>query len=257
MAFQPKFRHRGTNRIQTIHLRSAGFLVLASLMTWPITQVSAFQSSSSAELSLEIDRAEQSIMELPLLEGPSPGDGSFSSLNAPQTTEGTELESVIEPPMSPGELEVAPGPAIQGEVVPPPILVEPQQFEDGLWMEESPIMPPKSPSVERHKPALPNRAVLGVYGTMVDGWGFKISAVATGSAAARMKIEPGDVIVKINGTSVTSVNSIQQQLRRSIESNGGTGTILIDNVRSRVKTSCQHSGSVRTCLRFQTIRFRL
>lgn len=109
-------------------------------------------------------------------------------------------------------------------------------------------------------PAAPvSRPTLGVVGRPIEGWGFEIQSVVPGSVAARMRLEPGDVILAVNGKRSCSAASITQQLLYSTGHRDGQGVVLIDNVRARqartVKT-CRGSYSAPSRLRFQKIGFQ-
>ena len=111
------------------------------------------------------------------------------------------------------------------------------------------------------KPALPvSKPTLGVMGQPVEGWGFAVQSVLPNSPAARMRLEPGDVILSVNGERVCSANSITSQLLYSDSQQSGTGVLVIDNVRFRSNVTvrtCRGSYSRPSKKRFQKIRFQL
>ncbi len=155
-------------------------------------------------------------------------------------------EPALLPPMTGQEPEIAPGhehslesPSESAIITPPAALPE------------TPTQPPLVPETH-HRPRLtPQRPQLGVAGAIVPHWGFRIVEVLPGSAAERMQLEPGDVILNINGHTVCSVAAIVRELNQSVGHYGGQGVIIIDNVRGR-----NHCGTSRAA-RFVWLKFRL
>ena len=72
------------------------------------------------------------------------------------------------------------------------------------------------------------RGYLGVMATMMYGSGLRIDSVNPGSAAERMGLETGDVILGVNGTAVRSIDQFQQNLGQS----GGHVNLTVRNVRN-------------------------
>ena len=225
-----------------------------------MTQAAQGQSQPKLESPRSVDSSEvqESLTvneELPpFLEMPDQGDELDSDIEL-FTSQG---ESVVIEPMSPEELQLAPrleGP--QANMPDEIIVVEPNQslipsaeqtfgLGDAQTVPELRLFPPDTSQL--HPRSLP-RPQLGVVGEVVRGWGFKIVDVIPGTAAARMQLERGDVILKINGQCVSSVNSIEQQLLRSVGEFSGQGVIKIDNVRGR--TRCGASSTRFLWLKFQ------
>ena len=182
----------------------------------------------------------------PALEAPRLGDKIDSNIEL-FTSEG---EPVVIKPMSPEDLQLAPGLEAPGRGMPDEIVVvEPEQpllpeveqamLELGEYRPTAPLLGTQN---------LP-RPQLGVAGELVRGWGVKIVEVIPGSVAARMQLERGDVILNINGRCVSSIRSIEQQLLRSAGEFGGQGIIKIDNVRGR--TRCGTASNRFLWLKFQ------
>jgi len=80
---------------------------------------------------------------------------------------------------------------------------------------------------------------LGVTGTVVSNWGFKISTVQPYSAAARMGLERGDVIKSINHQHIDCLSSFKRALRDAAGYNNGHLKLKVDNVRARIGLSHQ------------------
>ena len=181
----------------------------------------------------------------PVLEAPRLGDQIDSNIEL-FTSEG---EPVVVKPMSPEDLQLAPGLEAPGGMPDEIVVVEPEQ----------PLLPEVEqamPELGEYRPTAPllgtqnlPRPQLGVAGELVRGWGFKIVEVIPGSVAARMQLERGDVILNINGQCVSSISSIEQQLSRSAGEFGGQGVIKIDNIRGR--TRCGTSSKRFLWLKFQ------
>ena len=74
---------------------------------------------------------------------------------------------------------------------------------------------------------------LGVTGTIVANWGFKISSVQPYSAAARMGLERGDVIKFINHERIDCLHAFKNAIRKAANYNNGYLRLTVDNVRAR------------------------
>ena len=199
---------------------------------------------------------EMSIFETPELEGPSVLDES-SKLANPSDREIQEQPPITQQATPSQEWKNTEGAILTEETSLPPIVIESPAIDEIPWTENPTSPRIESPSPEYNNQSQPSPIFLGILGTMEDGWGFKIRAVMKGSAAESMKLEPGDVIVLVNGERVTSHQVIKQQLRLSMLQNSGKGMVFIDNVRGRATNNCKHSGAVQCGLRFQSIRFQL
>lgn len=116
------------------------------------------------------------------------------------------------------------------------------------------IAPPTSSGSSTSKSA--RGPYLGALGRIVPGWGFVIKAVVPDSAAARMQLEPGDVILSINGRRATSMKRIYWELSRSSSEFGGKGLVYIDNVRGR-QQRCGYRGTLSGQERFLLLKFTL
>ena len=80
---------------------------------------------------------------------------------------------------------------------------------------------------------------LGVTGSIVAHWGFKISSVEPYSAAARMGLERGDVIKSINHQRIDCLQSFKNAIRNAANYNNGHLKLKVDNVRARIGLSHQ------------------
>jgi S1-C subfamily serine protease len=61
----------------------------------------------------------------------------------------------------------------------------------------------------------PNKAEFGVTGEAIEGQGIRVVAIARGSPAALVGLDPGDVILDINGKPVRTMNEYQEAIRKS------------------------------------------
>jgi membrane-associated protease RseP (regulator of RpoE activity) len=196
--------------------------------------------------SLESHESSAPALELPPhLETVAPRDEIDSDIEL-FTNQG---EPVAIEPMSPEELESAPALNSPPKNKPAVNVVEPEQ---PLLPELEPAMPDLRDDLSYAplpEPRYLNRPQLGVAGKLIRGWGFHIAEVFPGSAAERMQLERGDVILNINGQCISSIRSIEQQLARSAGEFEGQGIIKIDNVRGR--TRCRTSQNRFLWLKFQ------
>lgn len=74
-----------------------------------------------------------------------------------------------------------------------------------------------------------NAPRLGFWGTWIPGQGVVVKRVFPGSFAAKYGIEPGDMIVEVNGRRVTSQASYYQALSQSRYTR--IANVLVKNVR--------------------------
>jgi len=93
--------------------------------------------------------------------------------------------------------------------------------------------PPPAPTL-RFAPSQPHIAPphqyrLGLYGHMAYGRGMVVDSVPWGTPASRTGLEPGDVIVRINGRWIQSDHDYFQALRYC----GGVCRLLVQDVRGR------------------------
>jgi len=94
--------------------------------------------------------------------------------------------------------------------------------------------PPPAPTL-RFAPPTPHIAPphhqyrLGLYGHMQYGHGMVVDSVPWGTPASRTGLEPGDVIVRINGRWIQSDHDYFQALRYC----GGVCNLLVQDVRGR------------------------
>lgn len=72
---------------------------------------------------------------------------------------------------------------------------------------------------------------LGFNGQMIYGYGMKIVSLNWGSAAQRAGLEPGDVIVKINGRKIKSQWDYNQALQSAANYQYGRVNMKVRNVR--------------------------
>ena len=86
---------------------------------------------------------------------------------------------------------------------------------------------------------------LGVTGSIVAHWGFKISSVEPYSAAARMGLERGDVIKSINHQRIDCLQSFKNAIRNAANYNNGHLKLKVDNVRARIGLSHQRIVTVK------------
>ncbi len=203
------------------------------------------ESSGSVAESTEVEELSTPLQDMPVLEAPDRGDKLDSDIEI----FGSQGESVVIEPMSPEDLQSAPGLAAPGEVEPDEIIVGEPEYT-------LPEVEQAMPTLRGYRPAAPltgrqnlPHPQLGVAGELVPGWGFRVTHVLPGSAAARMQLERGDVILNINGRCVSSIRSIEQQLLRSAGEFEGQGIIKIDNVRGR--TRCGAASKRFLWLKFQ------
>jgi len=80
---------------------------------------------------------------------------------------------------------------------------------------------------------------LGVTGSIIAHWGFKISSVEPHSAAARMGLERGDVIKFINHKRIDCLQTFKNALQNAASYNNGHLRLTVDNVRARLGQSHQ------------------
>lgn len=80
---------------------------------------------------------------------------------------------------------------------------------------------------------------LGVTGTIVPNWGFKVSTVQLHSAAARMGLERGDVIKFIGHQRIDCLQALKDALQHAASYNNGRLRLTVDNVRARQGLSHQ------------------
>ena len=93
---------------------------------------------------------------------------------------------------------------------------------------------------------------LGVTGSIIAHWGFKISTVEPHSAAARMGLERGDVIKFINHKPIDCLHAFKEALRSAASYNNGHLRLTVDNVRARLGLSHQRIVVVRGSLFAET-----
>lgn len=74
---------------------------------------------------------------------------------------------------------------------------------------------------------------LGFNGQMIHGYGMKVINVNWGSAAKRAGLEPGDIIVKINGQWIRSQWDYNQALQNAANYNWGKVSMKVQNVRHK------------------------
>lgn len=104
-----------------------------------------------------------------------------------------------------------------------------------------PIVPPPVTN-----PATPR---LGFMGHMQRNWGMVVDSVNSGSTAAWMGLERGDMIVRINGRQINSDRSYQESLWSAVRFQNGKVTVTVVDVRTgrtaqrtgRIHSSFEHS----------------
>lgn len=74
-----------------------------------------------------------------------------------------------------------------------------------------------------------SQPLLGFTAHMEYGWGLQVDHVHYGSAAHRLGLEPGDVVVKVNNTPIRSLNDYYRAVRYS----GGRVRLLVDDINGR------------------------
>ena len=128
-----------------------------------------------------------------------------------------------------------------------------EPYSEADRAETNPSIPAPPPSILlKPKTTTPQ---LGIIGKLVPGYGFAIAEVLPGSAAAKMKLETGDIILNINGRSIDSIETIQRELIRSQGHFAGEGLIRIDNIRARLQSKCNPNKPHPT--RFIWLRFQM
>ena len=243
-----------------------------------IVQESApFQEGSGTNQgSGTVQELPPSVQELPPFQGPA--------LPLPPSTQEPFGSATVQelPSLAPvAPLPVEPTLEFQGsgtnqQIIDLPIEAAPQlsPADDQLFDSLAPgqPVPPTTPGIVvpdqdqldpqiRLKPdVVTPRPNLGIYGRPIRGWGFAVQSVVPNSVAARMRLEPGDVILAVNGQPAGSAEVITEQLLISTQQNNGCGTVLIDNVRARnqrpVRT-CNGYSRTNNRLRYQKLRFQL
>ena len=207
-------------------------------------------------LSAAAADAPESILDSSQSVEPDPGP----RLEAPEASESAGTTTAIENVPAIDDEEIKNGLEDFQELEAPGMLVEP--FEDGALPSNAPpvISPPSKtgspPSSESSAIESAPGPYLGAFGKIVPGWGFVIKEVVPESAANRMRLEPGDVILSINGRRATSMGAIYQEVQRSNVEFGGRGLIQIDNVRGR-QHQCGYRGSSPNQKRFLWLKFTL
>lgn len=73
---------------------------------------------------------------------------------------------------------------------------------------------------------------LGIMGHIEFGWGMSVDAVVRGTAASRIGLERGDVILRINGQEITSDQAYRQALLNAVRFENGLLKMQIADVRS-------------------------
>jgi membrane-associated protease RseP (regulator of RpoE activity) len=91
-----------------------------------------------------------------------------------------------------------------------------------------PVPVPVTPSPVQPSP-VPSRGSLGFSGTVIPGLGLRVNYVYPFSSAQRIQLEPGDVILMVNGVRIDSMIVYDQVL----DSSGGFVNLVIRNVRTR------------------------
>ena len=220
-----------------------------------------------------LDPVDPELPQLPQLSGPDP------TLDASQANAGSANRNSNQPSTTTlrahsdffggQSLNEAPGPTLESpdsiQIIPAPTLEAQEELLPGSWDDfQSLEKPPLAaeayprPAAPAHVPPTPAPQTphLGVAGTMVRGWGFQIQQVLPHSAAARMNLEPGDVILNINGRRVDSAETIACAIRYSQNELGGRGLLRIDNVRARQHT-CGYRGASPQPARYIWLKFAL
>lgn len=83
-------------------------------------------------------------------------------------------------------------------------------------------------SFEYRRPVTSGMPKLGFYGHIVYGQGLMVDSVSWATEAARIGLEPGDVIVSVNGRPIRSWSDYNAAMYYS----GGRGRLVIRDVRS-------------------------
>ena len=237
--------------------------------------IATAQEANLQENSPQQSDASNSVLEseLPQLSGPNaaPSDrpaiaesDDGNSYQPNRTTSQSEDEFFVGQSLSEAQ-----GPSLESpdsiQIIPAPTLEAPEELLPGGWedfqsLEKPPLDAEAYPqqAAPAYVPPAPVPATphLGVAGTMVRGWGFQIHQVLPNSPAARMQLEPGDVILNINGRRVDSVETIACALRQSQSQLKGRGLLQIDNVRARRQT-CGYRGTSPQPARYIWLKFAL
>jgi len=80
-------------------------------------------------------------------------------------------------------------------------------------------------------PVPPVQPRLGINYTVIPCHGYRVNYVVWGTPAARMGLEPGDVVLSINGTRLTYNGAHTYALSRAVHT-GGWVTLRIRDVRT-------------------------
>ncbi len=83
------------------------------------------------------------------------------------------------------------------------------------------------------QPQSGQRPKMGFMGHMMSGWGMMVDQVIPGTTAARMGLEPGDVVMKINGKPVTCAQRYRELLWEAVSMQDGRVHLKVDNIRAR------------------------
>ena len=238
--------------------------------------VATAQEAGSRETTPQQKAPSNSVLEdpeLPQLSGPDSAPNSSQSrtesatpdLNQPSATMPRTEDDVF----GGQNLSESFGPLLESpdsiQIIPAPTLEAPEELMPGSWgdfqsLEKPPMAtddyPQKVAPSYTPPTSAPQTPHLGVVGSVVRGWGFRIHQVLPHSAAARMKLEPGDVILNINGHQVDSLETIARALRYSQNGLGGRGLLRIDNVRARGH-KCGYRGASSQPARYIWLKFKL
>ena len=97
-----------------------------------------------------------------------------------------------------------------------------RQFQVQQQSGQQRILPQVNPQYPQPK--------LGIWGHM-DYRGMVVDSVAPNSPAAKLGLESGDVVVRINGQRVDSIFTYQTLLRDAVNYKHGHVSVLVENIR--------------------------
>jgi serine protease Do len=133
--------------------------------------------------------------------------------------------------------------------------------DDNAWVSAMPPMPPMPPMPQINIPPMPDLSrnlmtwrsgVLGIEGESVNSQlaeyfgvkeGVLVRSVVKGSAAEKAGLKAGDVIIKVDGSTVTSPREISSILR-SIRSKKTFPVVLVRNQKQMTVTLTQEDNQV-------------
>lgn len=80
-------------------------------------------------------------------------------------------------------------------------------------------------------PGIGSKPRLGFTGSAIHGYGIRINSVVYGMPAQQAGLEPGDVIVRMNGRAISCLHDYEHELNQSVWYRGGWVSLVVRNVR--------------------------